>query len=88
MFVSIDLSIRLSLFTLSGYQISTLDKYDLEPDIRLVSKDNIQRAFCTFCGNEINHFDPDFDPDLYDEKMENHDHFCESFQIYLEENLV
>ena len=85
---SIDLNIRLSLFALSGYKISLLDKYDLEPDIKIVSKQGIQRAFCTFCGNEVKHFYPDLDSDLIKEGFENHDHFCESFQIHLEENLV
>ena len=66
---SIDLTVRLSLFSLSGYTISTLDKYDFEPDIRLVSKEGIQRAFCTFCGNEVKNFDPAF------EGQDNHDHF-------------
>ncbi len=78
---SIDLTIRLSLFSLSGYTISTLDKYDLEPDIRLVSKDGIQRAFCTFCGNEVKNFDPAF------EGQDNNDHFCDLFQKHLDQIL-
>ena len=88
MITSIDLNVRLSLFALSGYTIATLPKYDLEPDIKTVTKQGIQRAFCTFCGNEVNHFDPDFDPVSYDEQIENHDHFCESFQMHLDANLI
>ncbi len=78
---SIDLTVRLSLFSLSGYTISTLDKYDLEPDIRLVSKEGIQRAFCTFCGNEVKNFDPAF------EGQDNHDHFCDLFQKHIDQKL-
>lgn len=81
MITSIDLSIRLSLFSLSGYTISTLDKYDFEPDIRLVTKEGVQRAFCTFCGNEVKSFDPDF------EGPENHDHLCDSFQKNIDQHL-
>ncbi|BBL22330.1 MULTISPECIES: hypothetical protein [Acinetobacter] len=81
MITSIDLNIRLSLFALSGYQITTLDKYDMEPDIKIVAKQGIQRAFCTFCGSEVENFDPQF------QGMYNHDHYCQSFQKYFDEHL-
>ena len=81
MITSIELNIRLSLFALSGYQISTLDKYDMEPDIKIVAKQGIQRAFCTFCGSEVENFNPQL------QGMDNHDHNCQSFHKYVDERL-
>ena len=71
---SIEHNIRLSLFALSGYSISTLDKYDFEPDIHVVKNDLTQRAFCSCCGKEVSDFDTSIEGPM------NHNHICDRFE--------
>jgi hypothetical protein len=77
--VSLNLKTRLSLFALSGYSLGTLDKFDFEPDIRLVKNSLVTRAFCTCCGREIMNFDLNYDDNSHDEDSHNHDHICDVF---------